>query len=262
MTQAQLAVMIGRTAKYISEVETGRARLSESELKKLAVALGVSHDKILEADPAELDQQVEELPRRIREAQPTGMVLFTFQQLIDHLDRAGWLRSCKMWNVSWDPFPEESDVTIVEQLGNLVETRSVRLLYLFPRQRLEPGAAEASSAIQGTTQTLPASLADALRWSATLRTHLDAADDRIVGYAMSDEFPLFSPLHSHLWVETADTSWSEVMPLLYGRAETRTHENSNASVPFWYHVPRDCGSRMLYTLAQCIKRVDRRPISA
>jgi hypothetical protein len=52
------------------------------------------------------------------------------------------------------------------------------------------------------------------------------------------------------------------MPLLYGRAETRTHGNSDASVPFWYHVPRNSGSQMLYTLATCVNEIDRKPISA
>lgn len=262
MTQAQLAAAISRTGKYLSEVETGRARVSETDLHKLATALGVSVEKLVETDPAELDQQVQELPRRIREPQPTGLVLFTFQQLIDYLDRAGWLRNCKMWSMSREPFPEENNVALVEQLGELVTSKGVKLCYVYPQQRLKSSPLDHAPAFQGTPDALPANLVSALRWSAKLRAQMDEAPDAVAGYALEGGFPFFSPLQSYLWIETADTSWSEVMPLLYGRSETRTHENSNASAPFWYHLPRDCGSRMLISLAQCVKMIDRRPIGA
>jgi transcriptional regulator with XRE-family HTH domain len=262
MTQTQLAAIINRTGKYISEVETGKARLSEAETNKLAEALGVAVDKILKADPVELAQQVNDLPRRIRESQPTGLVVFAFQQLIDHLDRAGWLRNCTIWNVSSEPFPEENNVTLVEQLGELAATRAVRLIYVYPRTRIPESSPKGEALLQGTAQALPASLMNALGWSDKLRDKMEMDPQTVRGYGLESDFPFFSSLHSHLWIETADTSWSEVMPLLYGRAETRTHENSNASVPFLYHVPRDRGSRMLITLAQRIKAIDRRPVVA
>jgi len=262
MTQSQLAAVISRTGKFLSEVETGRTRISEAELAKLATALGVSPDRLLKADPVELDREVEELPRRIRDSQPTGLVLFTLQQLIDYLDRAGWLRSRRLWSLSHEPFPEERNIALVEQLAELVHTRGLRLRYVYPRHRLKDASDNLSGVLQGTSQALPEPLLNALRWSTRLREHMDADPSSVVGYALDDSFPFFSPLQSHLWVETADTSWSEVMPLLYGRSETRTHENASASAPFWYHLPRDMGSRMLIGLAHCIKMVDRRPLNA
>jgi transcriptional regulator with XRE-family HTH domain len=262
MTQAQLAASINRTGKFISEVETGRARLSDSDTSKLASALGVTVEKLLQADPDELEQQVEDLPRRIRESQPSGMVLFTFPQLIDYLDRAGWLRNCRMWSLAWEPFPEEENIALVEQLGELVSTKGLKLCYVFPRKRLTAVGEPAGGARQGTAEVLPPPLIDALRCSARLRDRSSAAPDTVVGYALRDDFPFFSPLQSYLWIDTADTSWSEVMPLLYGRSETRTHENTNTSVPFWYHLPRARGSRMVINLSQCVKAIDQQPIGA
>ena len=262
MTQAQLAAGISRTGKFISEVETGRTRLSEADVAKFATALGVSLDSLVEADAAELDQQVEELPRRIRESQPAGMVLFTFPQLIEHLDRSGWLRQGRLWSLSAEPFPEENDVALVEQLGELAASKGVRLRYVYPTRRLETSPPDSLPAVQGTREALPAALVSALRWSGRLRERMEQVPDAVTAYVLGDAFPFFCPLQSHLWVETAGTSWSDVMPLLYGRSETRTHENSNASVPFWYHLPRDRGSRILISLAQCIKRIDHKPIGA
>ncbi len=262
MTQSQLAAVISRTGKFLSEVETGRTRISEAELAKLATALGVSADCLLKADPADLDREVAELPRRIRDSQPTGLILFAFQQLIDYLDRAGWLRSSQLWSLSHEPFPEERNIALVEQLAELVHTRDLKLRYVYPEHRWTGTSDKLSGILQGTPEALPEPLRNALRWSARLREHMDADPSRVVGYALADSFPFFSPLQSHLWVETASTSWSEVMPLLYGRSETRTHENAGASAPFWYHLPRDMGSRMLIGLAHYIKAVDRRPLSA
>jgi transcriptional regulator with XRE-family HTH domain len=262
MTQAQLAASISRTGKYISEVETGRTRLSEPEVAKLATVLGVSPNSLVEADANALEQQVEELPRRIRESQPTGLMLFSFPQLIEHLDRSGWLRQCKLWSVSAEPFPEENDVALVEQLGELAASKGVRLRYVYSAQRLKTSPPESLPAVQGTREALPAALVSALGWSAKLREQMEQMPDAVTAYVLGEEFPFFSPLQSYLWVETAGTSWSDVMPLLYGRSETRTHENSNASVPFWYHLPRDRGSRMLISLAQCVKMIDRRPVGA
>ncbi len=262
MTQAQLAASINRTGKFISEVETGRAKLNESDTNKLASALGVTVDTLLEADPDKLAQQVEDLPRRIRESQPTGLVLFTFPQLIDYLDRAGWLRDCKMWSLSCEPFPEEDNIALVEQLGELVARKGLKLRYAFPRSRLALSPGGSSPARQGTAEILPPPLLSALRWSARLRDMIDGAPHVAVGYALGNDFPFFSPLQSYLWIETAGTSWSEVMPLLYGRSETRTHENTNASVSFWYHLPRDRGSRMLINLAKCVEAIDQQPVDA
>ena len=259
-TQVQLAATISRTGKYISEVETGRTRLSEADLNRIADALGVTADKLLEADPAELEQQVEELPRRIRESQPSGLTLFTFGQLIDYLDRAGWLRDCTAWNLSAEAFPEENDVALVEQLAELVTTRSLQLCYVFPRQQLTAAAGDYASAVQGTRDVLPVSLLSGLRWSAKLRKHMEEHPGSVVGYALDEGLPFFSALQSYLWIQTARASWSEVMPLLYGRSETRTHENSRASEPFWYHVPRVRGSRMVITLGESVKTVDRKPV--
>lgn len=262
MTQIQLGAVISRTGKFISEVETGRARLNEPELNRLAVALGVTVDKILLADPVELEQQVEELPRRIRESQQAGLIVYTFQQLLDFLDRAGWLRNATLWNLSAEPFPEERDVALVEQLGDLVSTKDVQLCYVFPLRRQRSADANGQPIRQGTREALPSSLLNGLRFSERWREQLERRPDVVRGYALDDRFAYFSPLEAHMWVETVNASWSEVMPLLYGRPEGRTHENSNASVPFWYHLPRDRGSRMLIELAQSIKASERKEMSS
>jgi hypothetical protein len=161
-----------------------------------------------------------------------------------------------------EPFSEEDNVALVEQLGELVASRTIRLRYVFPVQRLSETIRGGTAPTQGTPEALPARLVTALRWSARLREHMDADRDVVQGYALPEGFAFFSPLQSHVWIETARQSWSEVMPLLYGRSETRTHENTSASVPFWYHLPRDRGSRMLFNLAQCLKMVADKPVEA
>ena len=261
MTQAQLAAVISRTGKYLSEVETGRARLTEPELEKLATALGVTVETIVDADPDDLDQQVGMLPQRIRDAQRTGPVVLGFQQLIDYVERSGWLRQSRVWNLSSGPFPEEQDIARVEQLADLTDSRAIQLCYVFPKKRLPPGSDGAPGPVQGSSACLPAPLFHALRWAERLREGMDRQPDLVRGYALDESFPYFSPLQSYVWVETAEASWSEIMPLLFARAETRTHESSNASVPLWYHVPRDSGSEMVISLARWIKEIDHKPVA-
>jgi transcriptional regulator with XRE-family HTH domain len=253
LTQVQLAQAISRSGKFLSEVENGKARLTQRDLQRLASAMGVTEDSIRECDLGDSSVWRWDTPRRVRDVQPTGMAIMSFGQLGNQLDRSGWLRRAKIWMIASDPFPEETDLALVEQIAALVSTKEVSLRYVYPADRLNEQERMQLGAVQGTLGALPEPLLDALRWSNTMREHIDPSSDRIIGYATTSALPSLSSCHSVLWVETADASWSEVMPLLYCRAVTRTFENPNDSVAFWYHVPRDRGSRLLLELAQQLK---------
>jgi hypothetical protein len=247
----QLARSIGRSGKFLSEVETGKARITRSELDRLAEALGVSGEALLRDDPNDDGPQFwPPPPQRIRDVQPTGLTILTFTRLIEHLDRSGWLRGANLWMVGAEPFPEERDVALVEQIGSVAISKNVSLRYVFPTNRLTRPACEQLTNIQGTMDVLPSSLLRALRWSAAMRSYLAQKPDCLAGYALAEPLPQLAVSHTILWVETGDVSWSDVMPLLYCRGVTRTFEKPNESMAFWYHLPRDQGSRLLLELAQ------------
>jgi hypothetical protein len=216
--------------------------------------MGVSSDKILQGED-EAPMNAASLPRRIRDIQPGGLTIMSLTQLITHLDRSGWLRSANLWMIGSQPFAEENDIALVEQVAALVNSKGVSLRYVFPADRMELGI---ENLAQGTQEALPSSLRHALRWSSAMRLCLGPESDRVIGYALDTGLPQMAMTHTLLWVETDDVSWSEVMPLLYCRAETRTFENPNENTAFWYHVPRVMGSNLLLELAQKLRRLGKR----
>lgn len=252
MTQVQLAKAISRSGKFLSEVETGKARLTPSDLDKLADALGISKEAMFA--PSE-DRQYRlrgvglEPPRRIREVQPSGWSIQSFSQLVHHLDHSGWLRGANLWMIGTATFPEERDVALVEQLASLVGEKATSLRYVFPAERLGETGRDALAAIQGTVDALPTPLLQALRWSRTLRQGIESGGDQVIGYAVVDPLPTLCTAHTLLWVETEDVSWADVMPLLYCRSVTRTFEKPNESTAFWHHLPRSDGSKLLLEIA-------------
>ncbi|MCH8129924.1 MAG: helix-turn-helix transcriptional regulator [Acidobacteria bacterium] len=255
LTQVQLAGVISRSGKFLSEVENGKARVTRRDLQRLASAMGVSEEAIREIEQANDSAWRWGAPRRIREVQPTGMTILSFEQLTNHLDRSGWLRSAKLWTIGAEPFPEENDLALVEQISSLVAGKDVSLRYVYRSERLNDQERTQLDRTQGTLDALPTSLLAALRWSMAMRKHIDPLSNRIVGYAVDSRLPALCECHTVLWVETADASWSDVMPLLYCRAATRTFENPSDSTSFWYHVPRDRGSRLLLDLAQQLEAI-------
>lgn len=255
LTQVQLARALSRSGKFLSEVESGKARITQRDLEKLADAMGISGDKMFEAESDNGDSLSWDLPRRIRDVHPTGLTIMSFTQLMTHLDRSGWLRNAKLWSISADPFPEENDLALVEQVASLVSTKQVSLRYVCSADRLNAREREHLPRTQGTLDALPSSLLAALRWSSAMRPHIDPAGNRIVGYAATWPMPAPACCHTLLWVETEDVSWSDVMPLLYCRSTTRTFENPNETVAFWHHMPRELGSKILLDLAQKLKTI-------
>lgn len=253
MTQVQLARVISRSGKFLSEVESGKARITQRDLERLAGAMGISSEALAAGEGADGSDGAWDVPRRVRDVLPTGMAIMSFGQLVNYLDRAGWLRGSKLWMIGSQPFPEEMDVALVEQIASLVITRDVSLRYVFELERLSPLDQGASASAGGTLEALPTSLLRALRWSGVLQPYLDPSADRIIGYGVSTPLPLLCRCHSLLWVETEDVSWSDVMPLLYCRDVTRTFEKPNESTPFWYHLPRDVGSAILLEMANQLK---------
>ncbi len=252
MTQVQLARAISRSGKFLSEVENGKARITARDLERLATAMGVSRDRLTQI-PAEDDGLIGHTPRRIRDTQPSGMTIMTLTQLLNHLDRSGWIRNAKLWMISREPFPEERDVALVEQIAALVATKDVSLRYIYEVERLPESAREHVLANQGTLDAVPDEVQMALRWSNAMKPHLDPASERVIGYAADWCLPDICGAGTLMWVETDDVSWSDVMPLLFARARTRTFENPNETVTFWYHLPRDTGSRVLLDIAQQLK---------
>lgn len=258
MTQVQLARAISRSGKFLSEVENGKARITRQDLERLADAMGISCDKVMETDPADVERLAWGVPRRIRDVQPTGITITSFSQLLSHLDRSGWLRNAKLWMVSDLPFPEENDLALVEQIAALFAAKNISVRYVFAAARLDDVHREQLRDNQATLDALPTCLLDALRWSAAMRRFIDPTSDRIVGYAADWPLPDLCKSHTLLWVETEDVSWSDVMPLLYCRCVTRTFENPNETVAFWYHLPREIGSKLLLEIAQKLKTITNR----
>ncbi|MEE9294155.1 MAG: helix-turn-helix transcriptional regulator [Phycisphaerae bacterium] len=257
LTQVQLARAISRSGKFLSEVENGKARITQRDLERLADAIGISSDKMSERLSFDGGDLTEQLPRRVRDVSPAGMTIMSFTQLVSHLDRAGWLRNANVWMIGAGTFPEEHDLALVEQIASLVATKEIGLRYVFGADRLEDVERAQLSQLQGTFDVLPSSLRRALRWSAAMRAHISSSSDRLVGYAATWSFPAICRGHTLLWVETEDVSWSDVMPLLYCRSLTRTFENPNETVAFWHHLPREIGSRILLELAQKLKTVQK-----
>ncbi len=251
LTQVQLAKTISRSGKFLSEVENGKARITHRDLERLADAMGISCEKVVE-DPAESEGMAWQMPRRIREVQPTGMTILTFTQMLNHLDRSGWLRNAKLWMIGADTFPEENDLALVEQIASLVAAKDVSLRYVYDASRLSARERADIEGRQGTFDALPSELLAALRWSSAMKA-LDPGSDRVVGYAATWDLPPVCRCHTVLWVETEDVSWSDVMPLLYARSVTRTFENPNETVAFWHHLPRESGSKVLLELARNLK---------
>lgn len=250
ITQVQLARSISRSGKFLSEVETGKARITRRDLDRLADALGVASEALLAGEPNSDGANAWSPPQRIRDLQPTGLTILTFSRLIEHLDRRGWLRGANLWMVGVEPFAEEQDVALVEQVASVLTAKKISLRYVFPTERLSRSAYEQLSTIQGTMEVLPGALLRALRWSATMRAHLQEYPESLAGYALAGPLPTLAHSHTLLWIETGDVSWSDVMPLLYCRGVTRTFEKPNESMTFWYHLPRDEGSRLLLELAR------------
>lgn len=262
LTQVQLARAISRSGKFLSEVESGKARITQRDLERLADAIGVSSERMSDLGMTEGGDLDGQLPRRVRDVSPAGMTIMSFTQLASHLDRAGWLRNANVWMISAAAFPEEHDVALVEQIASLVATKDIGLRYLFDAERLDEKSREDLGQLQGTFDVLPASLRSALRWSTAMRSHITSgseglASDRLVGYAATWALPAICQSNTLLWVETEDVSWSDVMPLLYCRSTTRTFENPNETVAFWYHLPREVGSRILLELAQKLQSIQR-----
>ncbi len=253
ITQVQLAKIIARSGKFLSEVETGKARITRRDLERLADAMGITVDKMLQESTAGTDANDWGLPRRIRDVQPVGLAIQTLPQLFSHIDRSGWLRRAKLWCISNREFPEENDLSLVEHLASLVDGKDVSLRYVFPADRVASGDDAHLANIQGTTDVLPEELVRALRWSNTLKPHLQDPSDRVIGYAVSRTLPMLARAHALLWVETEDVSWSDVMPLLYCRAETRTFENPLEASVFWYHLPKTQGWNLLLELKESLK---------
>ncbi len=253
LTQVQLAKVIARSGKYLSEVETGKARITRRDLERLADAMGITADKILQEQGSLSDAEDWGLPRRIRDVQPVGLTIQTLTQLFNHLDRSGWLRRAKLWCISNEEFPEENDLALVEHLASLVDSKDVSLRYVYPANRLAPLVREQLGDVQGSTDALPDELIRALGWSNTLKPHLQQASDRVVGFAVTRPLPSLAQAHTLLWIETDDVSWSDVMPLLYCRAETRTFENPAEASTFWYHLPKTQGWNLLLELKELLK---------
>ena len=61
LTQAKLAEMIGTTGPVISLLEAGERRLSDKWLMKLAPALQTRPGHLLEMDPADVDNDINEI---------------------------------------------------------------------------------------------------------------------------------------------------------------------------------------------------------
>ena len=257
LTQVQLARAISRSGKFLSEVESGKARITRRDLERLADAIGVSSDRMSDVGMTEGGDPSGQLPLRVRDVSPAGMTIMSFAQLASHLDRAGWLRNANVWMISAAAFPEEHDVALVEQIASLVATKAIGLRYLFDAERLDGNARGELGQLQGTFDVLPSSLRSALRWSTSMRSHINSTPDGLVGYAATWSLPDICRSNTLLWVETEDVSWSDVMPLLYCRSTTRTFENPNETVAFWYHLPREVGSRILLELAQKLKSIHR-----
>lgn len=253
LTQVQLAKIIARSGKYLSEVETGKARITRRDLERLADAMGITVDKMVQEEAAGTESSDWGLPRRIRDVQPVGLAIQTLPQLFNHIDRSGWLRRAKLWCISDQEFPEENDLSLVEHLASLVDGKDVGLRYVFPADRLTTQDHAQLENIQGTTDALPEELVRALCWSNTFKPHFESPSDRVIGYAVSKPLPMLSKAHALLWVETEDVSWSDVMPLLYCRAETRTFENPLEASVFWYHLPKTQGWNLLLELKEALK---------
>lgn len=260
MTQIQLARAISRSGKFLSEVESGKARICFRDFKRVADVMGISCETLMATASDTVDASAQDAPRRIRDIQPMGLTILTFTQLINHLDRSGWLRGSRMWITSAEPFPEEHDVALVEQLAALIEHKQVSLRYVVEAARLAMETMDSSreaAEVQGTSDAIPTSLRDALHWSQTLRGHLDSGSERVTGYAVTTPLPPLCQSHTVLWVETEDVSWAEVMPLIFCRSMTRTFEKPNESTAFWHHLPREEGSRLLLTLAHQLRPLGR-----
>ena len=81
LTQVQLARAISRSGKFMSEVETGKTRITRRDLERLADALGVRYETILGHGETGV-ADVLDLPRRIRDVQPAGMTILSLVQLL------------------------------------------------------------------------------------------------------------------------------------------------------------------------------------
>ncbi len=255
ITQVQLARVIARSGKFLSEVETGKARITQQDLIKLADSMGVSAETILDHEQPQSGWDAGNAPRRIRDVQPTGLAVQSFGNLMLHLDRSGWLRGARLWMIGHEPFAEERDLALVEQVASLVSAKGIQLRYVFPGDRLNTDQSPHSPDQQGTLELLPDDLVRALRWSAIMRREMARSRECVAGYAVTSPLPTYCHSHTILWVETEDVSWSDVMPLVYCRSMTRTFEKPNESTAFWYHLPRDDGSQFLLELAHQLKVV-------
>lgn len=258
MTQVQLARAISRSGKFLSEVESGKARITSEDLHKLAQAMGVACTTLLEAESGIPGDDGGRIPRRIRDVQPIGMSILSFGELLDYLERSRWLRGSNLWMMGSQPFAEERDLALVEQLASLVATKDVSLRYVFEADRLNVAERDRLSENQGRVEALPSVLLRALRWSSTMRSRMSTMADPVVGYVVSSPLPALCHCHTLLWVETEDVSWNDVMPLLYCRGVTRTFEKPNESTAFWYHLPRDDGSKLLLEVAHQLKALQPR----
>ena len=253
LTQVQLGRAVSRSGKFISEVENGKARVCDGDLERLAETMGVTPEALREGEMPVPTMGDGLGQRRIRELHPTGLTILGFGQLLNHVDRSGWLRNAKLWMISGEPFPEEGDLALVEQLASTVTSKNVSLRYMFGVDRVGPIDAARLCEGQGSFEVLPGPLSAALRWSQAMRAVLREAPDRVSGFALSGALPDLCRSHVVLWIETEDVSWSDVMPLLYCRGVTRTFEKPNESTAFWYQLPREEGSRLLLDLAQRLK---------
>jgi len=259
LTQVQLGRAISRSGKFISEVENGKARIAERDFERLAETLGLTPGALREGVTGQGESDDFGtgfgIGRRIRDVQPTGLTIQTFGHLLNHLDRAGWLRGANLWMIGHEPFPEEGDLALVELLASVIGSKEARLRYVFGAGRLGAEGRGQLSDTQGSFDVLPDPLAAALRWSSPMRKILLESPPRVIGYAVEQPLPELCRCHTMLWIETQDVSWSDVMPLAYCRAVTRTFEKPNESTAFWYHLPRDEASRLLLGLAEQLKGV-------
>lgn len=253
MTQVQLGRVISRSGKYISELESGKARLSKADLEAIAAALGVSVEQ-LQAEASQSAGPTTPLTRRIREPSPTGLAVMMYGQLVASLERGGWLSGSRIWTVAQCEFPEETDVALVEKISELAERKGVEFRYVYPLTRLDGQQREHLSSRQGTFEAIPDQLREALHLSRRFRKVLETKPMAAIGYALPDEFAYFSPPIAIIWIDTAEASWSEVMPLVYCYTMARTFENPNAKTPFLYHLPRDQGTQFLKELARYMRQ--------
>lgn len=85
LTQARLAEAVGTTGAVISLLESGERGLSDKWLRKLAPVLGTRPGHLLELDPANLDDDIQEIWTEIPEERRSQAleVLKTFRQKQD-----------------------------------------------------------------------------------------------------------------------------------------------------------------------------------